>query len=180
MIIRSELSDTPLGLRRRSKAKGESKARRSLRPGAELGEPRCECTSSSSSSDCFSQPFCTLTMAYERRVLSWAESWTCVSTLQTVTQNAITHLSNPCSRMCIHAFIPLVCCHIPIKTMRSEPTTLHGAICCSLVPLGKWRVDAHGASCSVTSSWRVPGMCIHPRGNCLRVGCARLTWRWWH
>jgi hypothetical protein len=63
MIIWSEISETPLGLLWRSIVAGESKASWSLLPGAELGEPRCDWFSSSSSSDCFSQPFWTLTMA---------------------------------------------------------------------------------------------------------------------
>jgi hypothetical protein len=62
IMIWSDISETPLGLRRRSAAEGDSKTSRGP-PGAELGEPRCECTSSSSSSDCFSHPFCTFTMA---------------------------------------------------------------------------------------------------------------------
>lgn len=69
----SELSDTVLRLRRLLVEDGEPKLTRDP-SGAELGDPRCDWLSSNSSSDCFSQPFCTFTMAYERRVLSCAES----------------------------------------------------------------------------------------------------------
>ena len=77
IIIKSEFSDMPLGRRRRSMLRGDSSINRELSalPGAEMGEPRCDDCSSSSSSDCFSHPFCTLTMAYESRVFSCAESW---------------------------------------------------------------------------------------------------------
>jgi hypothetical protein len=63
-IIWSELTDIALGRRLRI-SRGEPNGTRmfSLLLGAEMGDPRCDVSSSMSSNDFFSHPFCTLTMA---------------------------------------------------------------------------------------------------------------------
>lgn len=64
-IIWSEISDTQLGLLWRSAVVGDWKTSREhgVLFETEMGDPCCEMCSSSSSMDCFSQLFCTLTMA---------------------------------------------------------------------------------------------------------------------
>jgi hypothetical protein len=143
-IIWSEFTDITLGRRWLVKSRGEPNGTRmfSVLPGAEMGEPRCDDSSSMSSKDFFSHPFWTLTMAYESRVRSCADI--CRMHQPQAIHDAShrlrsTHLSYPRIRAGLSALGSLVSTRRRHGTISREARALHHTTRCSLRPLHEHR-----------------------------------------